>query len=117
VTEMVLPEGWTNREGLPEYAVRWNWVEGSSSSGFTAVLRVKDEARSLPWVLPSVLRCVERAIVVDNGSSDGTPAVAREVAEGLGMGERLEVLSYPFAVSRCGPEHLWTYPDSVHSLT
>jgi glycosyltransferase involved in cell wall biosynthesis len=117
VTEMVLPEGWTNREGLPEYAVRWNWVEGSSSSGFTAVLRVKDEARSLPWVLPAVLRCVERAIVVDNGSTDGTPEVAREVAEGLGMAERLEVLSYPFAVSRCGPEHLWTYPDSVHSLT
>jgi hypothetical protein len=117
VTEMVLPEGWKNREGLPEYAVRWNWVEDPSGSGFTAVLRVKDEARSLPWVLPGVLRCVERTIVVDNGSTDGTPEVAREVAERLGYGESLEVLSYPFAVSRCGPEHLWTYPDSVHSLT
>ncbi len=108
---------WTNREGLPEYAVRWNWVEDPSPSGFTAVLRVKDEARSLPWVLPWVLRCVQRVIVVDNGSTDATPEVAREVAEGLGLGDRLEVLSYPFSVSRCGPEHLWTYPDSVHSLT
>jgi hypothetical protein len=111
-------EEWTNREGLAEYAVRWNWAEGPSApDGFTAVLRVKDEARSLPWALPGVLRSVERAIVVDNGSTDGTPEVAREVAEGLGLGGRLEVLSYPFAVSRCGPEHLWTYPDSVHSLT
>src|SRR5215217_987456 len=112
-----LPEEWMNREGLSEYAVRWNWVEDSSASGFTAVLRVKDEARSLPWVLPGVLRSVEQTIVVDNGSTDGTPEVAREVAERMGFGERLEVLSYPFAVSRCGPEHLWTYPDSVHSLT
>jgi hypothetical protein len=108
---------WKNREGIPEYAFRWNWVEDSSDSGFTAVLRVKDEARSLPWVLPGVLRCVEQTIVVDNGSTDGTPEVALRVAEELGYGERLRVLSYPFSVSRCGPEHLWTYPDSVHSLT
>ena len=108
---------WTNREGHSEYAVRWNWVEDSSSSGFTAVLRVKDEARSLLWVLPGILRSVEQTIVVDNGSTDGTPEVAREVAKRVGLTERLEVLSYPFSVSRCGPEHLWTYPDSVHSLT
>jgi glycosyltransferase involved in cell wall biosynthesis len=109
--------GFTNREGHSEYAVRWNWAEESSGSGFTSVLRVKDEARSLPWVLPGVLRSVEHTIVVDNGSTDGTPEVAQGVAEQLGCAERLEVLSYPFSVSRCGPEHLWTYPDSVHSLT
>jgi hypothetical protein len=108
---------WKNREGLREYAFRWNWVKDSSDSGFTAVLRVKDEARSLPWVLPGVLRSVEQTIIVDNGSTDGTPEVALRVAEELGYGERLRVLSYPFSVSRCGPEHLWTYPDSVHSLT
>ncbi len=108
---------WKNREGLEEYAIHWNWVEKPSSSGFTAVLRVKNEANSLPWVLPGVLRSVERVIVVDNGSTDGTPEVARAIARELGAEERLEVLSYPFAVSRCGPEHLHTYPDSVHSLT
>jgi len=114
---MSVPKELQNREGISEYAVRWNWVSGPSSSGFTAVLRVKDEARSLPWVLPGVLRSTERTIVVDNGSTDGTPEVATELAAGLDLGERLRVLSYPFAVSRCGPEHLWTYPDSVHSLT
>ena len=112
-----LPKGLKNREGLPEYAVRWNWVEDSSDSGFTAVLRVKDEARSLPFSLPGVLRSVEQTVVVDNGSTDGTPEVALRVAEQSGYEERLRVLSYPFSVSRCGPEHLWTYPDSVHSLT
>ena len=114
---MVLPEGSTNREEHPEYAVRWKWVQEPSSSGFTAVLRVKDEAMSLPWVLPGILRSTEHVIVVDNGSTDGTPEIAREVAGGLGFEEKLELLSYPFSVSRCGPEHLWTYPDSVHSLT
>jgi glycosyltransferase involved in cell wall biosynthesis len=108
---------WTNREGLAEYAVRWNWASIPAGSGFTAVLRVKDEARSLPWVLPGVLRSVEQTIVVDNDSTDGTPEVARRVAAEAGLEDRLRVLSYPFAVSRCGPEHLWTFPDSVHSLT
>ena len=117
MTEVGSPGEWRNREGLAEYAVRWNWVTGPSSSGFTAVLRVKDEARSLPWVLPGVLRSVEQTIVVDNGSTDGTAEVARRVAAEAGFEDRLRVLSYPFAVSRCGPEHLQTFPDSVHSLT
>jgi len=117
VVKTGVPARLENREGLGEYGVRWGWVEDCSASGFTAVLRVKDEARSLPWVLPGVLRSVERVVVVDNGSTDGTPEVAERVAEGAGLGERLEVLSYPFAVSRCGPEHLGTPPDSVHSLT
>ena len=107
----------TNREGSDEYALRWNWVEGPAGSGLTAVLRVKNEARSLPWVLPGLLRSVERAVLVDNGSTDGTPELAEEVAAEAGMGDKLRVLSYPFDVSRCGPEHLATRPDSVHSLT
>jgi glycosyltransferase involved in cell wall biosynthesis len=108
---------WRNREGLAEYAIRWNWVTGPSSSGFTAVLRVKDEARSLPWVLPGMLRSAKQTIVVDNGSTDDTVEVARRVAAEAGLEDRLQILSYPFAVARCGPEHLGTFPDSVHSLT
>ena len=108
---------WANREGLSRYAVRWHWVEEPDGSGFTAVLRVRDEARSLPFVLPGVLRSVDRVVVADNGSTDGTAEVAETVARRVGLGEKLRVVAYPFEVSRCGPEHLWTYPDSVRSLT
>ena len=49
--------------------------------GLTSVLRVKNEARSLPWVLPPLFRAVQQVVVVDNQSDDGTPEVARAVAE------------------------------------
>ena len=45
--------------------------------GTTAVLRVKNEAPSLPWVLPPLLRACDHVLLVDNGSDDGTAEVAR----------------------------------------
>jgi hypothetical protein len=107
----------TNIEGHADFNCRWAWEEdGALESGFTAVVRVKNEARSLPWVLPALLRAVPRVVLVDNGSTDGTTGVARRVAAEVGAADRLELLSYPFAVSRCGPEHLGTPAASVHSL-
>jgi hypothetical protein len=106
-----------NVEDEAEFHVRWGWAEGPVRPGFTGVLRIRDEAASLPWVLPPLLEVVERIVIVDNGSTDGSSAVAREVAAGLGAAHRLLVRDYPFAVSRCGPEHLGTPPRSVHSLT
>ncbi len=106
----------TNREGEGDFTVRWAWADGGLDRGFTGVVRVKDEARSLPWSLPPLLRAVRRVVLVDNGSTDGTPAVARAVAEEHGAEDRLEVHRYPFAVARCGDEHLAAPADSVHSL-
>ena len=106
-----------NSEGLADFEVSWRWESGDLRPGFTAVLRVKDEARNLPFVLPPLLRTLANVIVVDNGSTDGTPEIAARVAEEMGAADRLDVLSYPFQVSRCGPEHLQTPADSVHSLT
>jgi hypothetical protein len=105
-----------NAEGAFDFDARWAWDEGAPAPGMTAVLRVRDEARCLPWVLPPLLRAVERVVLVDNGSTDGTPAVATSVAAQLDAGDRLEVLEYPFRIARCGDEHLGTPAASVHSL-
>ena len=55
-------------------------------------------------------------IIVDNGSTDGTPEVARQIAREHGADDRLDVHLYPFAIAPCGAEHLATAGDSLHSL-
>lgn len=103
------------REGLTDFNVRWP-ADGDLDAGVTALLRVKDEARNLRWVLPPLFEAVDRLILIDNASTDGTSDVAREVAEDWSATDRLQVLDYPHALARCGPEHLATPPNSVHSL-
>ena len=104
-----------NLEGEADFNVRWGWAEGPLEPGMTAIVRVKNEARALPWTLPPLLRAVDRVMLIDNGSTDGTAAVARETAAAVGAAP-LEVASYPFAVARCGDEHRRTPEASVHSL-
>ena len=104
-----------NLEGHADFNVRWGWAEDPPRPGMTAIVRVKNEARALPWTLPPLLRAVDRVVLVDNGSTDGTPAVARETAAAVGAGA-LDVVTYPFAVARCGADHLATPETSVHSL-
>jgi hypothetical protein len=106
----------TNLESDHAYDVSWPRDFRSLRPGLTAVLRVKNEARSLPWVLPPLFEAVQGVVVVDNQSDDGTPDVAARVAEAAGAADRLLVTSYPFDVSRCGAEHLATPEDSVHNL-
>jgi Sulfotransferase family len=104
-----------NLEGEADFNVRWGWAEEPLRAGMTAIVRVKNEARALPWTLPPLLRAVDRVVLVDNGSTDGTAAVARAVAEETAAAP-LDVVRYPFAVARCGAEHVATAEASVHSL-
>ena len=111
----------TNLEGHADFAIDWPWqpeapTGGRLEPGTTSVLRVKNEARSLPWVLPPLLRATQAVVLVDNQSDDGTPDVARQVAAQHGLADKLRVYDYPFDVSRCGPEHLGTPAESIHSL-
>jgi Sulfotransferase family len=105
-----------NDEGLTDFNIQWAWSEAEPRPGFTAVVRAKNEARTLPWTLPPLLRAADRVVLVDNGSTDGTAEIAVETAAEAGADGRLEVHSYPFPIARCGPEHLSTPAGSVHSL-
>jgi hypothetical protein len=106
----------TNLEDHTDFNIVWGWSEGELEQGFTAVVRAKNEARVLPWALPPLLRGARRVVLVDNGSTDGTADVAREVAAAEGAADRFDVYDYPFSVARCGDEHLATPAASVHSL-
>jgi glycosyltransferase involved in cell wall biosynthesis len=106
----------TNLEEQGDFHVRWAWAEGPLEAGFTAVVRAKNEARTLPWTLAPLRRAADRVVLVDNGSTDGTADVARATAAAQGADDRLEVRTYPFSVARCGDEHLATPAASVHSL-
>lgn len=107
----------TNREGRADFDVHWGWASGPLDPGVTAVVRARNEARNLPWVLPPLLEVVDRLVLVDNLSDDDTATVAADTASSAGASAKLEVRPYPFDVSRCGEEHLRTPGDSVHSLT
>lgn len=104
-----------SRESLPGYDA--HVPSGELRPGITAVLRVRDEARNLPWVLPPLLDAVTEIVLVDNGSTDDTPELAHRIAVEHGAADRLQIHSYPVPIARCGAEHLATPPDSVHSLT
>lgn len=107
-----------NRESRADFDISFPWrSQQRLLPETTGVVRVKNEAQSLPWVLPPLLRALHEVILVDNMSDDGTADVARKTAADAGLAHKLRVLDYPFRVSRCGPEHLHTPADSVHSLT
>jgi glycosyltransferase involved in cell wall biosynthesis len=105
-----------NVEGRRDFDVEWQWSKQPVVPGITAVLRVKNESRTLPYCLPAILEAVDEVVLVDNDSTDGTAQLAIETARRLGRADHLIVKHYPFEIARCGPEHLATPERSLHSL-
>ncbi len=109
--------GLTNLEGHTDFDIVWPWNQpGGLRRGATAVLRVKNEAPGLRFVLPPLLRACDHVLLVDNGSDDGTGEEALRVAAEHGLSDRFTLKEYPFQVARAGAEHLSVNERSVHSL-
>ena len=109
--------GITNIEGHEDFDIVWPWNQpGGLRRGATAVLRVKNEAPSMRFVLPPLLRACDHVLLVDNGSDDGTGQAALAAAADAGLSHKFTVKEYPFSVARAGAEHLAVNERSVHSL-
>lgn len=108
--------GLTNIEGITDFDIVWPWHKGPLRRGATAVLRVKNEAESMRFVLPPLLRACDHVLLVDNMSTDETGEAAVAVAESHGLAAKFTLLEYPFEVARAGAEHLAVPERSVHSL-
>jgi hopene-associated glycosyltransferase HpnB len=98
---------------------RWPWeavlpvedVGGEDLPAVAAVVPARDEAEVLPRTLPALLGQDLphfTVVLVDDQSTDGTAAVAREVAAAVGRPDRLRVITAP------PPPPGWT--GKVHAL-
>ncbi len=112
--------GLTNVEGHTDFDIVWPWNKTERRAplkrGATAVLRVKNEAESMKFVLPPLLRACDHVLLVDNMSTDETGEDALDVAESHGLAAKFTLKEYPFEVARAGAEHLAVPERRVHSL-
>lgn len=108
--------GLKNLEGHADFDIVWPWNNGPQTRGATSVLRVKNEAESMRFVLPPLLRACDHVLLVDNNSTDGTGEAALAVAAEHGLSAKFTLKEYPFDVARAGAEHLAVPEQSVHSL-
>ncbi len=95
---------WPHELRLPVSAPRGD----GPPAGVVAVVPARDEAEVLAATLPALLGEARQVILVDDGSSDGTAAAAREIAAGAGRADRLSVVEAP------APPRGWT--GKVHAL-
>lgn len=85
---------WPRERTLPQEAR----LREEDASRVVAVVPARDEAEVLPDALPSLLSQGAggfRVVLVDDGSSDGTAAVARRLAASGGWEARLSVVEAP----------------------
>ncbi len=89
----------------------------NKKKGVSAMLRIKNEEKNIRKVILSIADVFEEIIVVDNGSTDKTIEIIKEISSFNSFIEKkIKIYDYPFNVSRCGVENLNTDKNSLHSL-
>ena len=88
------------------------------SKGITAMLRVKNEEKNIKAVINSIVDLFEEIVLVDNGSTDNTLGIVKNIADtNDDIQKKLKIYNYPFNVSRCGLENFNTNKNSLKSLS
>ena len=103
-----------NDESRHDY--EFSLVATEKKRGITAMVRVKNEEKNIVRSIESILPYFDEILVVDNASTDRTKELVMDLAKKSHSHSVIRVLSYPFAVARCGSEHAQTSQSSVHSL-
>ncbi|MCP4011086.1 MAG: glycosyltransferase [Proteobacteria bacterium] len=103
-----------NDESLHEYDFDLGMTP--KKRGITAMIRVKNEEETIVRSIESILPFFDEILVVDNASTDGTRKLLNALARKHHSHSTIRILSYPFAVARCGMEHAQTSESSLHNL-
>lgn len=108
------PTPYRNREGFRNFD--FMLAQGRVRPGVSALLRIRNEAPKLPYVLASMFELFDEIVLVDNASDDDSARIAREFKERQDRADRLKLYAYPFTIARYGAEHAATPETSVHSV-
>jgi len=103
----------TNREG--DRAYDFTLLRSRDRPGVSAMVRVRNEGGKIAHCLGSILPVFDELVVVDNGSTDATASIIRDIMRDADPDGKIRFVSYPFRLARFGPEHDATPADSLHS--
>lgn len=104
-----------NNEQKKEYDIV-NHDPETFKFGCSALLRVKNEEKTIHASIISIIDIVDEIICIDNQSTDKTVSIVESVKQNHVNGSKIKIYQYPFDVARCGEEHRQTSPTSLSSL-
>lgn len=104
-----------NDEQKKEYDIVNHDLE-TFKSGCSALMRVKNEERTIHDSIISIIDIVDEIIFIDNKSTDKTVSIVESIKQNHANGSKIKIYQYLFDVAKCGEEHRQTSPTSLASL-
>lgn len=107
---MNLPSKIANHLRFRARQVEHRWLNASASRHWrgrvkliSAMVRIKNEEEFLAPSILSIAHLVDEIVIVDNGSTDRTPQIIKELKAKLGS--KLQCCEYKYQVTRVGEEY------------